>query len=323
MNNTRRKPLFKRVKRKFHHAIEGVAVRLLGAVVPRLSRRAQRRLASALGTLAYHFARGTRRIAMTNLGIVYGAAKSRADKLALFKESSVHTAQIMLDYFWFSRDTKARLEEYCVCDDAVVGEWICGTAPGFFVTGHIGNWEVAGNFVSGRGRKMSCVYRPIGSQRTLDLLLKFRQSTGQQIIAKDGAGMGIMRALRSGNIVALVLDQHTDLCDGGIYLDFFGLPAAFSNVCGIMSNRLKIPICIACAFHDAAADKYRVKTYRVITGEEAARMEPEQITASIVETMQAMILDNPAQWLWSYRRWKRCPAGDDIRRFPFYVKAEK
>jgi len=33
-------------------------------------------------------------------------------------------------------------------------------------------------------------------------------------------------------------------------------------------------------------------------------------------------LEHPSQWLWSYRRWKRCPAGDDIKRFPFYAKEE-
>ena len=317
-----RKKILRRMRRRFHHAVEGVFVRLLGAVVPRLSRRGERRLAAVLGTLGFHVARGTRRIAMANLGIVYGDTKTRAEKLALAKASLIHTAQITLDYFWFSRDTAARLEKYCVCDDAVVNEWAGNTAPGFFVTAHLGNWEVGGNFVSGRGRKMSCVYRPIGSARTLDLLLKFRQSTGQQIIAKDGAGTGILRALRAGHVVALVLDQHTDLREGGIYLDFFGLPAAFSNICGIMANRMKIPVCVACSCHDAAADKYRIKTYISITAEDVAQMTPEQITSAIVACMEKMILDNPSQWLWSYRRWKRCPAGDDIRRFPFYAKRE-
>jgi len=323
MGTPKGKSFLRRVRRGFHHAVEDACVRLLGAVVPRMSRRRQRRLAALLGTLAFHVARGSRRIALANLGVVYGDTKTRAEKLAIAKASLVHTAQITLDYFWFSRDTKARLGEYCVCDDPVVGEWAANTTPGFFVTAHLGNWEVAANLISSRGRKMSCVYRPIGSQRTLGLLLEFRQITGQQIIAKDGAATGIMRALRAGHIVALVLDQHTDLRDGGIYLDFFGLPAAFSNVCGVMSNRLKIPVCVACSYHDAASDKYRIKTYGLITAEEAAQTAPETITKMIAGFVEKMITDHPEQWLWAYRRWKRCPAGDDAKRFPFYARPEK
>ncbi|MCL1910482.1 MAG: hypothetical protein FWG05_06080, partial [Kiritimatiellaeota bacterium] len=256
MSNKRGKFLFRRIRRKFHDAIEYAAVGLAGAVVPRLSRRGELRLAKFLGAAAFHLARGTRRISLANLNIVYGAAKTRAEKLAIAKAATIHTLQIMLDYFWFSRDTRTRLERHCVCEDSVVNGWLDGTAPGFFVTAHIGNWEVAGNYVSFRGRKLSSVYRPIGTEKTLARLSEFRKSTGQQMISKEGAGMGILRALKSGGIVALVMDQHTDLRDGGIYFDFFGLPAAFTNVCGIFANRMKIPVCVAGAFYDETSDTY-------------------------------------------------------------------
>ena len=316
----KKQSISKKIGRGFRDAIEGVAVGLAGALVPRLSRRAELRLAAFLGSAAFAFALKTRRVAEANLGVVYGDAKTRAEKRAIAKASTIHTFQLMLDYFWFSRDTTARLERFCVCEDPGINGMIAEATPAFFITAHLGNWEVASTYFSNNGRSFASVYRPIGTHKTLARLSRFRQSTGQQMIPKDGAAKGVLRAIRAGCIVALVMDQHTDLRDGGIFLDFFGLPAAFSNLCGVVANRMKIPVCIACSVHDAKEDKYRIKTYGTITADEAARLAPEEITARIVGTIERMILDNPAQWFWSYRRWKRCPEGDDVRRFPFYVK---
>ena len=115
---------------------------------------------------------------------------------------------------------------------------------------------------------------------------------------------GMLRALRSGSLVALVLDQHTEVVDGGIYLDFFSLPATFSNAPGVLAKRLKTPICVACARHEAASDHYLLKAYDIILPAEVELMTPEAITERIAKAISLMILDNPEQWLWLHRRWR-------------------
>ena len=314
--------LLRKIRRGVHTTLELMIIYVINAVVTRLSRRGELRLAATVGSALFRTARRTRRIAMANLDIVFRDSKSAAEKRDIAKASFVNAAQILFDYFWFSRDSKNRIALHCVCDDPVIDEWIKGDFPGFIVTGHIGNWEVSGNFVSGCGRKIWSVYRPIGTQKTLDRLSRFRRSTGQQIIPKEGAATGILRALRNGDLVALVMDQHSDLREGGIYLDFFGLPATFSNLCGVIANRLKVPVCVACVKYDAERDKYGVHSYGVLNAEEVTALTPEQITAKIAALIGKMILDNPTQWLWGYRRWKRCPADGDLSRYPFYALRE-
>ena len=53
------------------------------------------------------------------------------------------------------------------------------------------------------------------------------------------------------------------------------------------------------------------------------RRAPKAITARIVAGLERMILANPGQWLWVYRRWKRWPLGDDPARFPFYAVVDR
>ena len=290
-------------------------------VVSRLSRQAERRLARVIGFMMRLLARKSRRIALTNINIAFGESKTAAEKKRIMNDSFDHVSLVLLDYFWFSRRTEERVEKHCRADETIE-QWITGDFPGVFVTAHIGNWELGGQYTALRGRAMWSVYRPIGTQKTLQTLLKFRQATGQNVIAREGAMLGMMRALRAKNIIALLLDQHTELVDGGLYLDFFGLPAAFSNAAGMLSHRLGVPVCTAGVVHDREQDIYRITTYCVISSEETARLEPEAITEQIVSAISRMIQDHPEQWLWSYRRWKRFRAQDDATKFPFYANLD-
>ena len=311
----------KKGRRFLRSFVEVTLLVVAGFVVSRLSRKTERRLARVIGTLMRLMGRESCRIARANLDVVYGSSKTATEKTQIMFESFNHAALVLLDYFWFSRRTEERVKKHCRADE-MIEQWITGDFPGIFVTAHIGNWELGGQYTAFRGRAMWSVYRPIGTQKTLRTLLKFRQATGQNVIAREGAMMNMMRALRSKSIIALLLDQHTELVDGGLYLDFFGLPAAFSNAAGVLSHRLRVPVCTAGVVHDPEQDLYRISTYRVISGEESSRLEPEAITREIVSAISRMILEHPEQWLWSYRRWKRFRVQDDATKFPFYAKLD-
>ena len=319
----RRPTAAQRFRRALLPFAETVALWLSSRIVPRLSRRSERRLAHVLGAAMARVPTRARRVALANLDIVYGTAKTPREKRAILHAAFGHAALILLDYFWFSRHTSERLNRHCAPVDETMTRWIEGSFPGILATAHLGNWELGGQYIALRGRGVWSVYRPIGTRRTLDPLLRFRQATGQNVIARSGATTGMMRALRQNSLVALLLDQHTDPSDGGIYLDFFGLPAAFSNAAGHIAHRLKVPVAIAGVVYAAAEDRYRLGIVDEVTAEESAALAPKAITARIAAGFERMILDNPGQWLWVYRRWKRCPLGDDPARFPFYAVVDR
>lgn len=302
--------------------VEVGLVTLAGLIIPHLSRWAERRLAGWCGQLMFVLDRQSRRVGFVNLDIVYGDTKTKREKKEILRASFRHTALVILDYFWFSRRTSERVSEYCYGDGDILERWMAGDFPGFVVTAHIGNWELAGQYVMNCGRKLWSVYRPIGTKMTLKALLRFRQTIGQRVIARKGAMKGVLRALRKNDLVAVLLDQHTNVNDGGIYLDFFGLPATFSTAPATLANRQSVPICIACARHDPKTDTYRMMVYDEISGEETAAMSPEAITERVISVIARMILDAPEQWLWAYRRWKHYRPGDDSSRFPFYSKQD-
>ena len=302
--------------------LELLFVNIALLIVPRLSRKAVINLSKILGGIAMIFGRRIFRVALVNLDIVYGDTKTAREKRTIAKASYRHFGLVMLEYFWLMKDTTSRLQSLVNSTDPVIERWITGTFPGLFVTAHIGNWEVGGQYIALRGRVMTSIYRPIGTAKTMNALTSFREATGQNLISREGAMPFILRAIRNNSLIAMVLDQHTEIDDGGIYIDFFGLPATISGAAGIFANRLKVPICIAAAIRNPETDTYSVYVERELNPEDTDGLTMEKITQMIVDSIESMIKKHPEQWLWSYRRWKRYRSIDDKSLFPFYAKLD-
>ena len=298
---------------------------LASLVVPRLSRAGERRAARVFGWLASRRIWCYRRRAEENVELAFGrgaaAAFGPAERKAIARRSFDHQALVATDYFWFSRGA-GRFEARCEAGDDTIRRWLDGRGAGFLVTAHLGNWELASRMVASRGRRIWSVFRPFGSGLVSRRMKAFRESCGQFVIPRDGAMRGVLRALKAGDAVGMVLDQHVDGRDGGVYLDFFGVPASFSPVVGAVAHKLRVPVLVCAMVRDEARDRYVFRSIREFTAEETAAAEPLKITRGVAAALEEAIRRWPEQWLWSYRRWKRWPPGDDPSRYPSYARED-
>lgn len=291
-------------------------------IIPALPRKREVALGRWLGRRLAAMKR-FRSIALANLDLAYGDRKTPEEKQALHLASMEHLGMIVLDYFWFSRHTRERVAKYCKAGDETIERWNSGTFGGSFISAHLGNWDLGGVFVASSGRTLWSVYKPFGTGMATKLLARFRSCQGQRVIQRHGAITGVMRAIRSNDLTALLLDQHVAPADGGIYVPFFGVPATVSGAVGTLSHRLGSPILITAMIHDAATDTYALHTFREISGEEAKARDPDSLTREIAAVIQRMVETHPEQWLWSYKRWKRIPKGADASLYPFYAKPDE
>ncbi|MFN2352165.1 MAG: hypothetical protein ABR497_09495, partial [Kiritimatiellia bacterium] len=120
--------------------VELFLVNLGMTVLPRLPRFWIRGLAAAAGTTAYYLAPGTRRLALANINLALREDCPPRRRPALVRRAFCNMALVMLDFFWFSRDTTARLRRYVQVDP-----WMrecLRHGPVIGVTAHFGNWEL-------------------------------------------------------------------------------------------------------------------------------------------------------------------------------------
>jgi KDO2-lipid IV(A) lauroyltransferase len=285
-------------------------------VVPLLPRRGLVALANVLGWLGACCDRRDRRIALANLDLAFGSSLTRHEKRTIVRLAFQTFVLTALDYFWFTRDTRSRIERYLVIEDSVK-PWLV-RRPLIAVTAHFGNWEVFGHAAMLHGVALSSVAKPIKNPLVNAIINRIRQQSGQHIIPRAGALKAMVRCLREDGSVALLLDQDTQVSDGGVFVDFFGVPVPIASAAAGLAKKLSVPIVMVYCRNERNGT-YRCYAREVLTPAELEGLSAVETTARVTGFLEAEIRRNPSQWLWTYKRWKRRKEGVDPSRYPFYA----
>ncbi|MCX7007258.1 MAG: lysophospholipid acyltransferase family protein, partial [Kiritimatiellaeota bacterium] len=171
---------------------------------------------------------------------------------------------------------------------------------------------------------LASVVMPLANPAVDALFLRVRGDNGQQIIPRQGAVRHLLRALRAGHKIALLLDQNTLPEEGGQFVEFFGVPVPVSAAGSVLG--LKTGALFFFGFCLPQPDgRYRMLSTGAFTpdpippgGDEAATVAAlTQRTAAMIEQV---VRAHPGQWLWMYKRWKFIAPGTDPARYPYYAK---
>ena len=314
----RRKPIARRIRQ----ALEAPALRLGLAVVPRLPRGAVLALAWLFGNAAYALSPSTRRLGRENLDLAFGGTKTAAEKRRILRASLRNFALTMLDLLWFTRDSAGRMARWFEVAPAMAAAMAEPVAR-VGVTGHFGNWELMGRYWALGPGGLTSVAMPVKNPAVDGLLQGARQVTGQRIVAREGALKKLVRCLREGGTVGLLLDQNTDPEEGGVYAEFFGKPVAVSPAAGLLAPLTGAEILFAYALPRADGGYRGEMPHRIPAAEIAAldrATAAAELTRRITGFYEEAIRARPECWLWSYKRWRHIPPGVAPDGFPSYAK---
>lgn len=312
------------VAKRFRRALEAPLMRLGMAVVPRLPRRVVLGLARLFGAAAYAGSARTRRLGLENLDLAFGAAKTAAEKRRILRESLRNFSLVMLDLLWFSRDSAARMKRWFEVAPNMEAAMVDPVAR-VGVTGHFGNWELTGRYWALKSRGLMSVAMPLKNPAVDEILRRAREMTGQQIVAREGALKKLVRFLRAGGTVGLLLDQNTSPEEGGMFVDFFGKPVAVSPAAGILAPMTGAEIIFAYALPRLDGSYLGEMPHRIAPAEIAAmdrKTAAQELTRRITGFYEEAIRARPECWLWSYKRWRHIPAGTPPDGFPTYAKPQ-
>jgi KDO2-lipid IV(A) lauroyltransferase len=172
-------------------------------------------------------------------------------------------------------------------------------------TAHLGNWELSAFSHAWMTAPMHIVVRPIDNPRIDALVERYRALSGNHIIQKKDAARGILKALKSGDAVGILIDQNTTL-DQGVFVDFFGVQACAGTAFAKLAHHSGAAVVPGFALWSAEERRYILRFYPEIsmTGDVA------QDTQRVHSQLESVIRQYPDQWLWIHRRWKTRPPGE-------------
>lgn len=179
--------------------------------------------------------------------------------------------------------------------------------PMILITGHLGNWEVVGYYLSMMGFRVHALARPLDNQLLNDWALNVRQRRGLRIITKWEATDQMLNVIRKGEPLCFVADQNAG--NRGMFVPFFGRLASSYKSIGLLAMRYELPIVVGFAHRAEDGFNYEVGVTEVIEPEDWQDRQDAlfYITARFNRGLEMTIRRRPEQYLWMHRRWKSRP----------------
>ena len=233
-------PLMAKPQKPINHYTVYLAVRLVVCILQALSLAKSQAFARFLAWIAYRIDRRHRKVGQENLRNAFPAASNAAIdrhvRCVYEHFCTVFVEMVQIPRRLHVSNWRRRME--LIHGGRVVGGLTKGRAM-LIVTGHFGNWEMAGYALGMFGFRTYAVARRIDNPHLDKFLARFRSGTGQTILDKNTDYDRIQQVLREGGAIAMLCDQ--DAGQRGMFVDFFGRPASTFKSIALLSTNTTRP----------------------------------------------------------------------------------
>lgn len=288
-----------------------LAVRLVVGVAQALSIEQSYAFARLLATVLYHVDKRHRQVGLDNLKVAFGDQYTESQRDQIVRGVYQHFCMMLMEILhiprklhpttWRDRITLVGQEKSHVLDRLLDG------GPVIMLTGHYGNWEMAGYLFGVFGFPPNSVARTLDNPYLDRFLKSFRERTGQKMIPKNGGYDEMLEVLRGGKLLSFLADQ--DAGQNGMYVDFFGKPASTHKAIALLAIEHHAPVVVGYARRVGPGFRYEVGCDVIIDPDELTGTADDArlITQRFTTALEMIIRRDPSQYLWLHRRWKHQP----------------
>ncbi|MFL6416137.1 MAG: lysophospholipid acyltransferase family protein [Bryobacteraceae bacterium] len=172
-------------------------------------------------------------------------------------------------------------------------------------TAHLGNWELSAFAHALMTEPMHVMIRPLDNELIDEMVEARRALSGNTLIEKKEAARLVIKALRANAAVGILIDQNTTPAEG-VWIEFFGKSACASSAFVKLAHHSGAAVIPGFALWDAKLNRYVLRFYPEV--EMTGHVQAD--TQAIHRIFEAIIREQPDQWLWIHRRWKTRPPGE-------------
>lgn len=245
--------------------------------------------------------------AYKNLKAAFSREKSPAEIRRILKNVYQNLGQVLVETLRFPVVDRQYINKFIAIKGFEKIKAARSQGKGVLIlTGHFGNWELSGLIGSILDLPLSVLAREQKHSRLNELLNSYREMAGAKVIKKGMSTRMLIRALRSNEIVGILMDQ--DAGKLGTFVDFFGRPTSTHSGAFIFAQKTgarMLPVFMV-------REKGPYHTAHVLDpiGMNYENNSKEEIVRGIQEfskRLEAYIRKFPSQWLWLHKRWKSTP----------------
>jgi KDO2-lipid IV(A) lauroyltransferase len=287
-----------------------LAVRLIVGVVQALSIEQSYAFARFLADILYRVDARHRTVALENLRHAFGDRYSAAQRDRIVRGVYRHFCTMLIEILHIPRKLSATTWRSWITlvGHAPVIDRLMTGGPLVLLTGHFGNWELAGYLFGVFGFPPNSVARALDNPFLDAFLRSFRERTGQRMIPKKGGYDQMLAVLGAGGVLSFLADQ--DAGQRGLYVEFFGRPASTHKAIALLALEHRAPVVVGYARRVGPGFRYEVGCDAIIEPDEwtGTADDVRLLTQRFTTALETIIRRDPDQYLWLHRRWKHQPA---------------
>ena len=265
------------------------------------------KIGEGMGAVLYYFWKSRRTIALENLraavsrGAIIIDSHPEAVIKQNFKNMGKSFVEVVKIYYGFGKKIFRQIE--IKGTDNFRKAFIKGAGV-IFISGHCGNWELTGIVLSSKLTSIHGVARPQNNPYLDRVIEKARKKYGNSVIYKKGALKKILLALKKNQTVGILMDQSV-VSSEGVVADFLGKKDYTMKSPAIIARKTGSPVLPV--FSRRVNSGHLIEIGKEIEPDTAGNYEQAVCNDTIRFSgyIEQYIKNNPAEWLWIHRRWKR------------------
>jgi KDO2-lipid IV(A) lauroyltransferase len=305
-----------KIRRPWLDYLVYLVIRLVVALAQMLTIEQSYAVASFFAWLAYQVDARHRRVGIENLAQAFGDRLTEAERDRIVRGVYLHFGRMLIEIFHTPRKlhlTNWRERVALVGHAPIMDQLITGGRPMIFLSGHYGNWELAGYIFGLFGFPTVSVARTLDNPYLDRYLRSFRERTGQMLIPKTGGFDQMIEVLREKRALSFLSDQ--DAGQRGLYVEFFGRPASTHKAIALLAIEYQSPVVVGVARRVGPGFRYEIRCEEIIDPSELTGTADDVrlLTQRFTSALERLILQDPTQYLWLHRRWKHQPMAKPAR----------
>lgn len=262
-------------------------------------------IACRFGDLSYWVLKKRRKIAFENISAALGDSLPEKRKKEIARSAFQSAALSMMELFTVEKIKKQAAKRFELFGNEFLEEAFSKKQGVVLVISHLGSWEYLSFLPYFTKRPWSVVVKDIKNPFLDQAINSMRRVMTVNPIPKDSSVRTILKELKSGNGVAILVDQWAG--DEGLWVDFFGAMTSTTSIPARLAEKTGCALVPAYCLRKSPG-RYEIHIEKPRVRDMNCEGWESRVTQDLNETLEQQIREHPEQWLWGHRRWKDKPA---------------
>lgn len=281
-------------------------------VVSRLPYQVFRFLTPFFVVIGKYFVKKKKRVILKNMHTAFGCKKTEQEISVIVDSYFESIGSSMVELVYFLDHPKEIVDKVIIEGEENLDKALKNGRGAVLLSAHFGNFPLMFGRIALAGYKTNYIMHKMKDEQFGKYIFDLSNKNGVRAIYSLPVRQCVelsLKSLRNNQILFILLDQNYGRA-GGVFVDFFGHPAATATGPVILSHRSGAPILPAFIVRDGPC-RYRITIDPPVMFEAApyGQLELVRNTAQLTKIIEGYIRRYPHEWAgWMNRRWKSKPA---------------